>query len=77
MTTCLISLLPNVDHTVEINTECSELSLWFFVSCLVLNISKCNYVNFSLKHQISTYILVYILMIILLKMLITQNFLAV
>ena len=48
-------MLLNVDHTVEIITECSKLSLWLSVNCLVLNISKCNYVHFSLKHQVITF----------------------
>ena len=45
---------------MEINTECSKLSLWFSVNFLVLNISICNYVHFSLKHQVITYSRVYL-----------------
>ena len=59
-TTYLISFPPNVDHTGEIDTECCKLSLWFSVNCLVLNISKCNCVHFSLKHHVITFPHVYL-----------------
>ena len=57
---CLINLPPNVDHSVEIYTECTKLALWFSVNFLVLDVSKCNYVHFSLKHLDITYPLLYL-----------------